>query len=515
MKKTIALLLVTVMCLTLAVGCGNETAGTQSSNGGGNQATEMKKGPLTAVISKEPVALVPWGSNDTGTSPIISQMYEPLLTINQNNEFIPCLAESYEQIDETHYRFKIRKDVKFHNGNALDANDVIFTFEQITSSDTTSETFAYVDMANTKAEDDYTVVIALTQPYPTFIKTCSLSISAIVDKETFESVGYDGYNAKPVGTGPFMFKEWATGDYLKFDANPNWWNGEIAITELTLRYIAEGTTRAVEVESGNALAGQIVVTDAATIDANPDIDFLMQPIWNTSFLGFNCAIEPFNKLEVRQAISLALDTPSIVKAAYGEYGMLAKSFISPSMWGYYDAGSVYSGYDLEEAKELLAAAGYPDGFSCELICYNMANVAEIIQNQLAAIGIKVKLNTTDFSNWLSAVTEGKQQLWLGGWTVDSGDISEAYTFFNSKATNFYNRCFYKNEKVDELLSKIDSESNEEVRMGYAKELQILLADECVTIGLNVGHSYWAVSKKITGFHVLPTQTPVFSSVRFK
>lgn len=501
MKKLMALALAIICCFGVLAGCG----------GTGGDAEEKT---LTVAVSKEPASLIPYESNDTGTAPITHQYCEPLLTVDVDMNLQPCLATEWEQVDDTHYRFKLREGVTFHDGSEFTAEDVLYTLEKCVESPATSTTIGPVDLANTVIEDDYTITIALSEPYPAFLKVCSLDIIGIVSKSAMEA-DPEGYASNPVGTGPFKFVEWATGDYIMMEANDDWWGGEIGFDKLMLRYIPEATTRAVEVESGGVDVAAIDISGVPTIVENSELTLVNEPILNTSYVSFNCSVEPFNNVKVRQAISLAIDCDAIVEAIYGDYAETAKSFISPVMWGYYEADSEYMGYDPDRAKELLAEAGYADGFSCTMISNGQQSMAEMIQSYLAAVGINVELNVTDFSNWLDALINGKQEMYIGGWTVPSGDVSEAYAYFHSE--NFGsggNRSFYANDQVDALINTIDTETDEDARLAACQELQQVLADECVTIGLNVGYTYWGVSNNISGFEVLPTQSPDYYGVTF-
>lgn len=475
---------------------------------------KQRRDTLTVAVGKEPKSLISYGSNDTGTSYITSLIYDKLIDTDNKMNLIPCLAKSWEKIDDTHYRFYLRDDVTFHNGVKLTAEDVLYTFEQLVASEATSSTVGPVDISNCKIEDDYTIVLALSEAYPAFLRVCSLDITGIVCKQAMEE-DPDGYAKKPIGSGAFKFVEWATGDYIKMVANTDWWGGEINFDNLILRYIPEATTRAIEVETGGIDIAQITADSVESIKGNPDVALLSQPILNTAYISFNCSIEPFNNTKVRQAISLAIDCDAIVKAAY--YGLCetSHSFIAPDVWGYHKAESEYDAYNVEKAKELLAEAGYPDGFTCTMVSNGGQAVAEMIQAYLAKIGINVELNVTDFSNWLDAIVNGKQQMYIGGWTVPSGDASEAFAAFNSN--NFGsggNRSFYANSEVDALLQIIDTETDEEKRYEACKELQEILADECVTIGLNVGTNFYAHSSSISDFFVLPTQSPKFQYITF-
>lgn len=518
MKKFLCMLMAAAMILSL-VACGGNNAGNKGDNSGssstdGTQSGNVHHDQLIVAMAKEPKALVPYMSNDTGSGPYYQQIYEPLIGRNENFEMVPALATEWEQIDDTHYSFKLREGVKFHNGNDFTAEDVLYTFEQNTASDASASTIGPVDVANCVIEDDYNITIALSEPYPAFLNVCTLDIASIVDKETMEEIGQDAYNTNPVGTGPFKFIEWATGDYVKLEANDEWWGGEINFDTLLMRYIPEASTRAIEAEAGSADVAMISVSDCGNAEESDEVNLQVTKILNTNYLSFNCALEPFNNVKVRQAISLAINSEAIVKANYLGYADVAKSFLAPDIWGYSEVENEFAANDVEKAKALLAEAGYPDGFSCTLTTSGNQTVAEMIQAQLKEIGIEVTLNVTDFANWLDAITTGKQQMYYGGWTVPSGDATEAFAAFHSANMGPTNRSFYSNPEADALIETIDSETDETKRMEACVALQELLAEECVNVLTNVGISCYSANKAISGFYCLPTQSPVFAYITF-
>ena len=507
-KKMLAVGMALIMSLGILAGCkGSENKKSSDDTGSGKEK-------LTIAVSREPKTLIPYESNDTGTGPIVHQYCETLMVVDESMNLNPCLAESWEAVDDTHYRFHLRKGVKFHDGSDFTAEDVLYTMQKCVESTAAASTVGPIDIANSVIEDEHTLLVALSEPFPAFLNICTLDLMGIVSKSAMEA-DPEGYASAPVGTGPFKFVEWATGDYIKMEANEEWWGGKVAVKELMLRYIPEATTRAVEVESGGVDIANVSIAEVETLEANEELETLNIPILNTSYLSFNCNVEPFNNVKVRQAISLAIDCDAVIEAIYGKYAGTAKSFIPKIMWGYYDADSAFEGYDVEKAKQLLAEAGYKDGFNCTMVSNGNQTLAEMIQNYLAEVGINVELNVTDFANWLDMIVNGKQQMYIGGWTVPSGDVSEAYAAFDSN--NFGsggNRSFYANEEVDALIRTINTQTDKEARMEACKNLQSLLADECVTIGLNEGFTYWSVSKNVKGFSVLPTQSPVYSGVTF-
>ena len=480
----------------------------------GVNAEGVHRDTLTVAIDREPKSLLPYVSNDTGTAPITHQYFESLLAVDSEMNLQPCLAVSWEVVDELSYRFHLREGVKFQDGTDFTAADVLYTLEQFTNSPATSSIVA-IDLEKTTIEDDHTILVVTKDPTPGFLKMCSLDVMGIVQKAGAEA-DPEGYAKAPIGTGPFKFVEWVSGDHIKFEANKEWWGGEIAFDTLLIRIIPESATRAIEAENGGVDISRITISDVPAVAADPNVNLILQSILNTSYISFNCSVKPFDDPKVRQAVSLAVDTEAIVYAVYGEYAEVSKSFVAPTITGYYEADSEFVGYDPEKAKALLTEAGYPNGFECTLVSNGNQSIAEMIQAQLAEIGINVKLNVTDFSNWLDAIVNGKQQMYIGGWTVPSGDATEAFSAFDSA---FFgaggNRSFYSNPDADALLQVIYSEMDEAKRAQACADLQQLLADEAVTIGLNIGYSYWVTGKDISGFQVLPTHTMNFAYITFE
>ena len=248
MKKLACLLLALVMLLSLAA-CApaseqTQPADSQTTTSDSNSETASSDGSahrdtLTVAISREPKSLLPYASNDTGTSYITHQIYDALLSTDADMNLLPGLATEWEQIDDTHYRFKLREGVTFHDGSAFTAEDVLYTFGLNSTNEASKSVIGPVDIENSVAEDDHTVVIA---PYPAFLNICALDLAAIVSKSAMEA-DPEGYANHPVGTGAFQFDDWATGDHLSFTANKSWWGGEINFDKLVLRYIAEASTR--------------------------------------------------------------------------------------------------------------------------------------------------------------------------------------------------------------------------------------------------------------------------------
>lgn len=469
-------------------------------------------GTVTFAIGMEPTTLMPFDSSDTGSLNVMSQMYDTLLGRDGEMNIIPCIAEKWEIVSPTSVRFHIRRGVKFHNGETLTANDVIFSIKRAAASASEGHSWRPVDFDASKVEDDYTLLLVTKEPYPALLSTCA-DVSAFVVCKSAVEADAKAVAEHPIGSGAFKFVARSTGDFIRMEANPDWWGGKVAFDELMIRYIPEATTRAIEAESGNIEIAVISVEDAANAGDVPGVKLLTQQTLNTGFLSFNCSIEPFNDSRVRQAISLALDPAVIASASSFGLSDVSYSFFAPAILGYKKVESEYTRVDIEAAKKLLADAGYPNGFKTTLVSNGRQPICEMIQASLAAIGIDVDLNIVDFSNWLDTIINGRQQMYIGGWTITNADPSGGASAFSSKEFGPINRSFYANARADQLVDIVDSETDSAKRAEAFGELQQLIVDECAIIPLWVGANYYLYSDKLEGFYVKPSQIPVFSGIK--
>lgn len=504
MKGKLSLFLVALLIVAVFSGCSSPNA--------------SEKDTLIFAVDREPATLNPHGSNDAGTSFVTNLMYEKLVTFDNDMNLVPSLATSWENIDETTIRFYLREDVYFHNGEHFTAHDVKYTFEQTAKSSHAAGILGVIDAEATTVVGDYTIDVALKYPFGPAINHLAHSTAGIVNKKAIEEGGAD-YDDNPVGTGPFKYEQWTSGDSIKLVAFDNYWGEKPKFDNLLIRYIPEATTRAIEVETGGAdIARAISPNDALSLQNSSDVNVISGNILNTSYLSFNCSKEPFNNPKVRQAISAAIDTNSIVNNVTFGLGEQAKSVMAPNVFGHHDSGDVW-GYDVEAAKQLLAEAGYPNGFKTTMVinAVNSSTAAEIIQNMLGQIGIEVEILAYDFSNWLDAIVNGKQDMYIGGWTAVTGDADYALRlpFHSANVGSGGNRSFYANPVVDELLEQAQVEMDQNVRLQLYKEVQEILAEEAVYINLQIGQVHLASGKHVKGLNPHPNQNINLWTVYFE
>jgi len=518
MKKNISILLVSLLTLAMIAGCAPAQPAAPAATGTGAPqaaaaAGAIRRDNLTIATHREPSSLLPFGANDTGTSPITSLIYDTLLRFSDDMELIPHLATSWEMVDETHFRFALRNDVYFHNGARLTAADVLYSLSRAATAPATSTIFGVIDADNSVIEDDFNIVIALHRPHAPFLNTMTLATSGVVNKEAIQA-DPDEYAENPVGTGPFMFGSWAPGDNMVLLANDNWWGGDINVGSLNLRLIPENVTRAIEVETGGADVALIVMSDVAVLQDAPNVNVIEQDILNVSFLSFNASRAPFDDRYVRQAISSAINTEAIVRNTTFGLGSQSYSAIAPDVWGYYNAGNPFS-FNVERARELLAQSSVPEGFSTTIITSGVPTAAEMIQAFLSEINIDVEIQAVDFASWLDAVVTGRQDMYIGGWTVASADAHDGFRAFHSQYHGpGGNRSFYSNTELDALIDAGAIEMDPVRRAEIYREIQEILAYEAIYVHLQVGQMFVAHCDSIEGLSVSPGQTVWFQDIAF-
>ena len=255
--------------------------------------------------------------------------------------------------------------------------------------------------------------------------------------------------------------------------------GEMPITTtITCRVIPEGSARAIALEAGEVdLVWNVDATDCANIEANPDVTLLSQTSSSIEYLGMNTTKEKFKDVRVRQAINYALDKQTFVDTIIEGRGTVANSYINSMIPGWTDEVEAYP-YDPAKAKELLAEAGYPNGFECKIYVNGDVRTrsAQIIQAQLAEVGITVDISTYEWGALLDSLNAGEHEMFLLGWSNSSFDADgSTYQLFysgNHGATG--NRAFLTDDKVDELIINAQKESDDSKRMEFYKELQVYL-----------------------------------------
>lgn len=495
-KKSLFVLTSFLMILTLIVtGCGGQS-----------KAVPTESRPLIVAQRSDAVVLDPHGNNDQASSRVMKQMYNTLLNQNESMELELGLAESWEQIDELTYEFKLREGVKFHNGDELTASDVAFTIQRALGSSHVAHIVESINPDSIKVIDNYTVRLSTKEPFAPILAHLAHPATAILNEKAVTEAGED-YSQNPIGTGPYMLSNWVVGETVELVRFEDYYDeaNKGKVEKIIFKAIAEDVTRAIELETGGVdIAYDIVGTDVARVTDHPDLNMVRDMSLGTTYVGFNVQKEPFSDVRVRQAINYAIDMDLVVEVVYLGTGAPSKGPIGPAVWAANQNLKPY-GYDVEKAKELLKEAGFEDGFKTKIWTNQnqyRIGVAEIVQNQLREnLNIDAEVSIMDWGAYLDATAAGEHDMFILGWTTVTGDPDYGlYPLFHSSTHgDGGNRTFYTNERVNELLEIGRVNSDPAKREAAYKEVQEIIRDEAPWIFTWLNEELTGVRKEVKGF----------------
>ena len=260
------------------------------------------------------------------------------------------------------------------------------------------------------------------------------AVMAIVNEKAYTEAG-DGVGQNPVGTGPYKFVSWEASDRIVLEKNEDYWGTAPVIPNVIWRTIPEVATRSIEVEAGGVdIAVDIQASDVERLNSKEGVEVFREVASSINFIGLNTTMAPFDNVKVRQAINLAIDKEAVYNVVYQGTGTVAEAPMSSVVWAYNDQLPKHE-YNVEKAKELLAEAGYADGFKMVMTTDESQarqDTAEIVQSQLAAVGIQVEIQSLERTTYIGEVCAGTLQAFSLGWTSDTGDPDYAlYASFHS------------------------------------------------------------------------------------
>lgn len=493
MKKTVVLLLaLSLVVMAFATGCGSTPVGAEK---GENQNT------LVVATMSDARSLDPHGTNDQASSRIKVQLYDTLMTQTEDLEVELGLVESYEMVSDTEYAFTLREGVMFHNGEELTANDVKFTFER--KQDISPAAFLVNALDYVEVHDDYNFTMHLEFPFGPFITHLAHPATAILNETAVLEAG-DNYGRNPVGTGPFQLVTWNSGDSIELARFDDYYLGAAQTEFITFRFITENTPRAIALETAEVdVIYDVGPEDFANLSAVEGVEGLQTDGLTTFYMGFNLEKEPFNDIRVRQAINLALDVDLATKVVFHGHAEPAKGSLAPNVFFANNDLPGYD-YDVEEAKRLLAEAGYEDGFTTSIWTNDnpiRVRYAEMFQEQLSQIGIEVRVETMEFAPYLDRTALGEHDMFMLGWVAVTGDADYGlYSLFHSdEFGDAGNRTFYSNERVDELLDLGKTSTDEAERAAAYEEVQQIVFEEAPWVFLAFRDELNATRNYVQGF----------------
>jgi dipeptide transport system substrate-binding protein len=459
---------------------------------------------------------------------------------------IPALAESWTvSPDSKVVTFKLRHGVKFHsNANFkptrdFNADDVLFSWNRMADDKhpfhkmTAGQTYAYFDDMGMKnivdkveAVDKYTVRFTLKRPEAPFLADMAMDFASINSAEYFDTMMKKGTpNAAdiyPIGTGPFEFVSYQKDATIRYKAFDQYWKGRPKIDNLIFSITRDATARYAKLKTGECQAMAFPKpADLAEMQKDPQLNVLQKEGLNVGYIAFNVEKKPFDNKLVRQALNMATNKDAILKAVYQGQGQVAKNPIPPILWSYNNAVQDYP-YDVAKAKQLLAQAGYPNGFEVDLWYlpvtrpYNPdgKRMAEMIQADWDKIGVKAKLVTYEWAEYRKRSKTGEQAVMMFGWSGDNGDPDNFFVpLLGCEAVKGGgNVARWCNRPFEDLVIEAAQTPNQGERAKLYEQAQVIVHDEAPWIPIAHSVRFDPVRKEVKGYKMDATAHHYFNNV---
>lgn len=454
---------------------------------------------LTVAAASFPDSLVTGRATFASLS-LLTQTNDPLVQRDDDGNLAPGLATSWKQVDANTWRFTLRQNVKWHDGKPFTSKDVVFTIGRVVNPQTGYGFLSRIaQVTGARAVDDYTVDILTKSPTPTLVR--GLSDIVMEPEHYYAANGADAMLKRPLGTGPFVFDKWISGDRYELKANRNYWGGAPKVDRLVIRQIPEASTRVASLLAGESQIIEEVPVDLLDqVTSDPANRILETTSTAGMVLSFDTRIPPFDNPKVREAINLAIDKPTILKQILKGHGELLQGQLLTSATFGFNPRLRPQPYDPEKAKALLKAANFD--FSTRVpISYQAGkylsdvDIVNTVVGMLNKAGVKAEPNVMESGTYIKALMGSKiGPVHLVGW-YSLGDAIFATTWY----TQANNRPGWSNKRYDDLFKLAESELDVEKRRAYYQEMMEIMNAEQPSIFLFGIQSIYGVTAKVRGF----------------
>jgi peptide/nickel transport system substrate-binding protein len=465
-----------------------------------NEGSKPAKEHLVIGSIGSPSILNPYFSADSSSSHVESLLFNGLVTFDPQLKPVPDLAESWEVSEDGYnWTFHLRKGVRFHDGKEMTADDVVFSYNiPRTQEYNGPRSSDFEKIKQIRAADRYTVQISLKEPYAPFLSTCTYAIlpSHILQNVPIEKMAEHVFNTRaPIGTGPYQFREWKEGQYIKLEQFNDYYQGTPFIRHVYFRIIPDQNAQLIQLQSGGIDMMGIPPTDMTVgqlFEKQGKIRLSSIPSLSYSYIGYNLQNPMFKDIRVRQALTYALDRQLIVDVVLDGQGQVAHTHGSPLSWAYQEDLPHFP-YDVVKAKQLLKEAGWYDTdgdgvldkngkkFSFVLMT-NQGNktremVTQIAQEQWAEVGVEVIPRLMEWSAFINDYVETQKfDAVVLGWSLGV-DPDPTAIWHSREADGGLNFISYSNKTVDELLEKNTRMMNQQERKKVLVDIQEIIAKE--------------------------------------
>lgn len=521
MKKKIALLCaLSLLACGVLGGCGQSSsletqdsgsadtesgadadAAETSSDDTSADSTPAEGGSIVVGMTQELVSLDPHESNDAGTRSVLFNMYDGLVKATSDGDLMPAVAESYEISDDALcYTFTLRDGILFSDGSEVTAEDVKYSLERYAEVQGESSTFAAA-VDSVVIDDESTISVYLTEANSEFLAQLTV---AIIPESNDDPAG------NPIGTGPFKYASYSAGQNLVLEKNEYYWGDAAYLDQVEFKFIADVETAFTELQAGTInILNYLTTSQVDTLKSQYSDQYtIVEGSMNLVHAMFlNNEYGPLSDVRVRQALCYAVDRDAINQYLFGGSSEIIGSHMIPSLTTWYeeDAASVYS-YDVEKAQELLAEAGYEDGFDLTITvpgAYSQhVDTAQVIASQLEAVGINVTIEEVEWSSWLEDTYYNREY----EATVVSfdGDLNPGSWLSRYRSDSSKNICNYSDETFDELLDQALATIDNDEKADLYSQLQMNLAENAAAVYIEDPADFVAVDSNYGGYVFYPT-----------
>ncbi|MBL8512860.1 MAG: ABC transporter substrate-binding protein [Betaproteobacteria bacterium] len=487
-----------------------------------SNALAQKQREISIGLQGTITSMDPHYHNLSPNNSLHRHVYEPLIAVDSNGKLTPALATSWKAVNDTTWEFKLRKNVKFHDGSPFTAEDVLFTFKRIPNVPNSPSSFATFTkpIVDAKATDPHTLVLKTASPH--VLLPSDLSSVRIVSKLTGEKANTEDYNSgkAAIGTGPYKYAEYVPNQRVVLKANYGYWGGEEPWDKVTFKMLPNPAARVAALLSGDVeMIESVPTADIAKISGDKRFNVVDKISNRIIYVHFHQSSDkppftaakdgkpleknPFKDARVRKALTMAINRDAIAERIMEKRGVPAGQLLADQFYGTSKKLKPPK-FDTEGAKKLLAEAGYPNGFALTLHgpsnrYINDEKIIQAIAQMYSRIGLDVKVETVPPANYFTRATKGEFGYMLLGWGTESNEQGSALrsllaTHDPDKGMGVTNRARYSNPAMDKVLQQALQTMDDKKREGLIQQAAEIAMADAALIPIHFEVSTWATTK---------------------